>query len=249
VSGAAPGSSSSAFCVTVARLVNRFAILNVQAGMRMRAGLLWIAIGCGTPLGAEHAAAPGRPASSPALAIQPPSSPDAAAASKAPAASITPASSAALTSAATLAAGPTCARAPDPANALPRDSREPRRRQTGKEVCTVADDNLTRAEAEILKLPIPRASDRVAAWDHRTPLERLPLITQRFGLDPDERRRLERHGFVAAARLRQPSYAWAYHEIYQSQLPIYISLDSILHAVYASRVVTTPMISRRTSAP
>jgi hypothetical protein len=29
-------------------------------------------------------------------------------------------------------------------------------------------------------------------------------------------------------------YVEAYHEIFQSQLPIYVSIDSVMHAIYAS---------------
>jgi hypothetical protein len=36
------------------------------------------------------------------------------------------------------------------------------------------------------------------------------------------------------ARLEVPSYAYGYHEIFQSQLPVYITADSIFHAVFAS---------------
>jgi hypothetical protein len=111
---------------------------------------------------------------------------------------------------------------------------EPHRRATSDDACGVADNNLGRAEAAVLALPAPRPAAPQPAWDHRTPLARLGLITRRFGLDDGEQRRLARDGMVVAARLVQPSYAWAYHDIYQSQLPVFISLDSILHAVFAA---------------
>jgi hypothetical protein len=121
--------------------------------------------------------------------------------------------------------------------------------ETADDACGVADNNLTRAEAAILALPPPTPAPASPAWDHRTPLVGLPLITRRFGLDPDEQRHLARDGVVASARLEQPSYAWAYHEIYQSQLPVYISVDSIFNAVYAAHDGLVQQIEEQELAP
>ncbi len=106
------------------------------------------------------------------------------------------------------------------------------RRETGDAVCQPADDNLARVEAALLALPPPTATAGTAA-SRGTPIG-LDLIDHRFHLDVRERTHLDRDGFVVAARLAQPSYAWAYHDIYQSQLPIFVSVDSIMHALYAT---------------
>ena len=45
---------------------------------------------------------------------------------------------------------------------------------------------------------------------------------------------INRVGFAVPARLEVPSYAHGYHEIFQSQLPVYITADSIFHAIFAS---------------
>jgi hypothetical protein len=121
--------------------------------------------------------------------------------------------------------------------------------ETSRDVCGVADSNLTRAEAAILAAPRPAPGRPATPWDHRSGLARLSLITRRFELDDDERRRLQRDGVVAAARLAQPSYAWAYHDIYQSQLPVYITLDSIFHAVFAAHDGLLAEIERRELQP
>jgi hypothetical protein len=113
----------------------------------------------------------------------------------------------------------------------------------------VADSNLTRAEDAILALPPPVAVPAPKPWDRHTALAGLSSITRRFGLGPDEKRQVERDGFVAAARLAQPSYGWAYHEIYQSQLPVYVSLDSIFHAVYAANDGLIARIEREELEP
>ena len=126
---------------------------------------------------------------------------------------------------------------------------EPKRRATSTEVCEVADSNLARAEAAILALPKPVAGAAPVAWDRKRPPARLDRIERRFGLTAAERRQLARDGFVVPARLEQPSWGWAYHEIYQSQLPIYVSADGILHAVYAAHDGLVARLEQRELAP
>ncbi|HWO23929.1 MAG TPA: DUF3160 domain-containing protein [Kofleriaceae bacterium] len=111
---------------------------------------------------------------------------------------------------------------------------EPKRAATSADVCDVADSNLARAEAAILARPKPAAGPAARPWDRKQPPARLSQIERRFGISAAERRQLQRDGFVVSARLAQPSWGWAFHEIYQSQLPIYVSADAILHAVYAA---------------
>jgi Protein of unknown function (DUF3160) len=130
-----------------------------------------------------------------------------------------------------------------------RFTRAPHRHAEGKDVCVVADSNLTRAEDAILALPPPASAPAPAAWNHHTELAGLALIAQRFGLGAEEKRHLERDGFVVAARLAQPSYGWAYHEIYQSQLPMYVSVDSIFNAVYATNDKLIAQIEREELEP
>src|SRR5262249_22665451 len=108
---------------------------------------------------------------------------------------------------------------------------------------------LAQAEAAILAAPPPARGAAAAPWDHRSGLARLALISRRFGLDDDEQRRLQRDGLVAAARLAQPSYAWAYHDIYQSQLPVYITPDSIFQALLAAQDSLLSDIERRELQP
>lgn len=117
------------------------------------------------------------------------------------------------------------------------------------QLCAVADSNLTRAEDAILARPAPTPGPARTSWDHRRLPVRLDRIARRFHLNPEEQRRLMRDGLVVLARLEQPSYGWAYHEIYQSQLPVFISVDSILHAVYAAHDGLVAGIERRELVP
>src|SRR6185437_6868727 len=94
--------------------------------------------------------------------------------------------------------------------------------------CGVADDNLARVEQAIAAEPTdgPAASSR--PWDRRSKPKFDALVDARFHLLPDERARLAANGFVVPARLELGGYAMAFHEIYQSQLPVYVSIDAIL---------------------
>ena len=104
-----------------------------------------------------------------------------------------------------------------------------------KDLCETADSNLTRAVGAVLaaRHPPPAAASATARWDRKTAPQWLERFEQRFTLRPSEREVLYRHGLVVPQRLAFPGYTQAFHEIYQSQLPIYVSADAILHAVYA----------------
>ena len=45
---------------------------------------------------------------------------------------------------------------------------------------------------------------------------------------------LERNGFVVLDRKAVHTYVAAYHDVFQEQLPLYVTADSILHAVFKS---------------
>ena len=101
--------------------------------------------------------------------------------------------------------------------------------------CEPADAKLDTLERAITCVPAPGQAvrDRTTYNPQRPPL-RLDLVERRFGLTADERAHLERDGFVVPARLSYPTYAPALHDVYRSQLPLYVSVDAIMHAVYLS---------------
>jgi hypothetical protein len=124
------------------------------------------------------------------------------------------------------------------------------RRASSKDPCAVADDNLARDEAEILAAK-PAAAAAAAprkAWDRRSSPQFLAAITRRFALRPADLAVIRRAGFAVPARLEVASYTYGYHEIFQSQLPVYITADSIFHAIFAShQSVVARLESRRLS--
>jgi hypothetical protein len=106
-----------------------------------------------------------------------------------------------------------------------------RREEAAGDTCAIADENLRRVEGAI-RAATPATPVASKPWDRRAPLERMPLVRRRLALLPAEERLLREHGFVVLAKHAFGSYGAAFHEIYQSQLPIYVSVDAILHAIY-----------------
>ncbi len=99
--------------------------------------------------------------------------------------------------------------------------------------CEVADSNLDRVERTILADTSARKPVGSHAWNHTTPPQFDSLVDKRLVLSKPERALLARNGFVVPARFAFDNYASAFHEIYQSQLPVYVSVDAILAAIYA----------------
>lgn len=121
--------------------------------------------------------------------------------------------------------------------APPEDEYEPSsdyaRRASSKAPCTVSDDRLARDEATILQAK-PIAVAPRSVWDRKSKPQFLDLIGRRFELQPAELAVINRAGVAVPARLEVASFTYGYHEIFQSQLPVYITADSIFHAIFAS---------------
>ncbi|HEY3359098.1 MAG TPA: DUF3160 domain-containing protein, partial [Polyangia bacterium] len=123
------------------------------------------------------------------------------------------------------------------ADSPPDDGEQPRTRavpQHAKDQCETADSNIARA-LDALGGGRSRAGAAVAhqPWRGGAPLKYLDRVDARLALTPAERALLKRNGFVVLDRQGFSTFAWAFHEIYISQLPVYISPDAILHAVFA----------------
>ncbi len=131
-----------------------------------------------------------------------------------------------------------CAARDDSAAGDPDDSPDFERHAVDRpedaaDTCAVADSNLERAASAVLAAarPAPGAT-RLPRWDHRTRPLRIDDVARRFALAPAETSALQKNGFVVPARLEFPTYADALHEVYQSELPLFVSVDAVLHAVF-----------------
>ncbi|HEU0031485.1 MAG TPA: DUF3160 domain-containing protein [Kofleriaceae bacterium] len=89
-------------------------------------------------------------------------------------------------------------------------------------------------EAALAKVPPPPAAASVPAWDRKQPLAYRDQVRTKLALTADEERQLERDGFVVPERLGYRDFTTAYYDVHRGELPIYITADSILHAIYMS---------------
>jgi len=100
-------------------------------------------------------------------------------------------------------------------------------------VCDVNTKNIDAARAAALTALAAKGTSLASkAWDHKTTPARLDIVEKRLGLTKAEREALMTRGFVVLEKYRFVHYAEAFHEIFQSELPLWVSLDSILHAIY-----------------
>jgi hypothetical protein len=62
----------------------------------------------------------------------------------------------------------------------------------------------------------------------------LDRVDAHLHLTGDEQALLAKQGFVVLDRLQYESYASAFHDVFQEQLPLYVGIDAILHTIYQS---------------
>ncbi len=115
------------------------------------------------------------------------------------------------------------------------------------DTCFVANTNLRRAEAELGKGPARPAA--VSAWDGRSEPLLYRRVDDHLHLRAEERRMLTRNGFVVLDRAEMHSYVAAYHDVFQEQLPVFISADSVLHSIFRSNDVLLEDIERHDLVP
>jgi hypothetical protein len=70
-----------------------------------------------------------------------------------------------------------------------------------------------------------------------------------LALDDDEMAVLARNGFVLSDRKAFPNFLMAYAEVYRNDLPVYVSADSILHALHKSYDAMLREVERTILAP
>jgi hypothetical protein len=147
--------------------------------------------------------------------------------------------------------------APKPAEPAP-DAGEDYSEQPGrlekpddpKEVCATADSNLTRVEGAILDTKRPPGVPAAAsAWDGKKPPRYLDAVQKRFDLSPAELAAIGKNGFAVLDRLNYPSFGFALHDVYESEIPLYVSMDALLDAIYAAHESLLANLERERLAP
>ncbi len=139
------------------------------------------------------------------------------------------------------------------------------RAPAGADACFVANDTLRRAEGEMRGAPhrppggsstsappplTPPAPPPVASPAHAAVAPKyLDRVSAHLDLTPDERDALQKGGMVVLDRLPYVDYARAYHDVFQEQLPVFVTVDSILHAVFRATEGALETAERKTLEP
>lgn len=117
-----------------------------------------------------------------------------------------------------------------------------------KNKCFVANDNIRRAERE------SRATRAVPAktsgpWDKKRAPTYFDRVDAHLHLDARESKVLHESGFVVSDRQAYASYAVAFHDLFQQQLPLYVGVDAILNAVFQANQMLLGEIETKRLGP
>ena len=112
------------------------------------------------------------------------------------------------------------------------------KRPEGADACFVSNDNIAQAIREA-----KGGEDASVKSSSAEPLY-IDVVDRHLRLTSTERVMLKQNGFVVLDRFAYTSYALAYHEIFRQQLPLYVSIDSILHATYRSNATALTQVEK-----
>jgi hypothetical protein len=116
-----------------------------------------------------------------------------------------------------------------------------------KATCFVANDNLAKAERESRAA---RGQDAAsAAWNGTTPPRYLDRIDAHLHLTREEHAALAKNRFVVLDRVAYHDYASAFHDVFQEQLPLFVGVDPILHAVFRGTELALERLERKRLVP
>ena len=164
-------------------------------------------------------------------------------------------------SACTAASLPAPEASADPENSMPApepdvDSvsarEEPWSEDAKVAACEVTIKTVGSATAAVLALPAPAKGGAAAAfapWDHKKVPVGLDRVKKRFALTDAELAQLSRDGVVVPSRIAAGDWAESLHEVWQSELPLWVSADAVFHAVYASNDRLVARIEETSLAP
>jgi hypothetical protein len=117
-----------------------------------------------------------------------------------------------------------------------------------KDTCFVANDNIVRAERESRATANPPAATS-SAWDGKTAPKYLDRIDAHLHFTAEEKEKLKKNGFVVLDRFAYTDYANAFHEVFQLELPIFVGVDPILHAVFKGTELALERVEKKRLKP
>lgn len=118
----------------------------------------------------------------------------------------------------------------------------------GADACFVSNDHIRTAEKRA-NIAATNPGKSLDPWDGKKKPKYFERIDSHLHLDEQEKNLLRKNGFVVLDRLAYSNYSHAFHDVFQEELPLYISVDPILHAVFRATDATLEMTERKRLVP
>jgi hypothetical protein len=116
-----------------------------------------------------------------------------------------------------------------------------------KATCFVANDNISRAERE--SRAAHGAAGATRPWDGAKVPKYLDRIDAHLHLTHEEQEALKRNRFVVLDRVAYHDYANAFHDVFQEELPLFVGVDPIIHAVFRGTELALERVERKRLEP
>lgn len=118
----------------------------------------------------------------------------------------------------------------------------------GANACFVSNDHIRTNEKKAnIAATNPVGSND--PWDGKKKPQYFDRIDNHLHLDVHEKNLLRQNGFVVLDRLAYSNYAHAFHDVFQEELPLYVGVDPILHAVFQATDVALGVAEQKRLAP
>lgn len=118
----------------------------------------------------------------------------------------------------------------------------------GADACFVSNQHI-RANEKRANLVNTTSIKPTDPWDSKKKPKYFERIDNHLHLDDAEEKLLAQNGFVVLDRLAYANYAHAFHDVFQEELPLYVSSDSIMHAVFIATDVALGVAERKRLVP
>jgi len=118
----------------------------------------------------------------------------------------------------------------------------------GANACFVSNDHIRNAEKKA-NIAATTAAKPTDPWDGKKKPQYFDRIDNHLHLDDHEESLLRQNGFVVLDRLAYSNYAHAFHDVFQEELPLYVGVDPILHAVFRATDAALGAAEQKRLAP
>ncbi len=118
----------------------------------------------------------------------------------------------------------------------------------GTDACFISNDHIRAAQKRADAASTNPGTTR-DPWDGKKVPKYFDRIDSHLHLTPEEKSTLQKNGFVALDRLPYTNYAHAFHDVFQEELPLYVGVDPILHALFRATDVSLELAEKKRLVP